>query len=134
MKLRLPLSSARSLVRQLITAGLDAADPYRALLKSVSLQGESLRVGRRIYDLSRTDRVIVVGAGKASARMAQALEKVLGRRVADGLVIVKTGHALPTKRIAIREASLPIPDRSGVHATQQLLRLVTNLGPEGLGL
>ncbi|MBX3333630.1 MAG: DUF4147 domain-containing protein, partial [Nitrospira sp.] len=121
MKLCLPPSSARSLIRRLITAGLDAADPYRALLNSVSLQGQSLRVGQRLYELSHIDRVIAVGAGKASARMAQALEKVLGGRVADGLVIVKTGHTLPTKRIAIREASHPIPDRSGVHATQQLL-------------
>ncbi|MBX3318471.1 MAG: glycerate kinase [Nitrospira sp.] len=132
MKLCLPPSSARSLIRRLITAGLDAADPYRALLNSVSLQGQSLRVGQRLYDLSHIDRVIAVGAGKASARMAQALEKVLGGRVADGLVIVKTGHTLPTKRIAIREASHPIPDRSGVHATQQLLRLIKDLGPRDL--
>lgn len=132
MKLRLPPSPAQSLVRKLITAGLDAADPYRALLKSVSLHGQSLRVGRKIYDLSRVDRVIAVGAGKASARMAQALEKVLGRRVEDGLVIVKTGHTLPTKRIAIREAGHPIPDRAGLHATQQLLSLVQRLGPRDL--
>ncbi len=132
MKLRLPPSPAQPLVRKLITAGLDAADPYRQLLKHVSLHGQSLRVGRKIYDLSRVDRIIVVGAGKASARMAQALEKVLGRRVADGLVIVKTGHALPTKRIAIREAAHPIPDRAGLHATQQLLSLVKHLGPRDL--
>lgn len=132
MKLRLPPSPAQPLVRKLITAGLDAADPYRALLHSVSLHGQSLRVGRKIYDLSRVDRVIAVGAGKASARMAQALEKVLGRRVKDGLVIVKTGHALPTKRIATREAGHPIPDRAGLHATQQLLNLVKHLGPRDL--
>lgn len=132
MKLRLPPSPAQSLVRKLITAGLDAADPYRALLKSVSLNGQSLRVGRKMYDLSRIDRVIAVGAGKASARMAQALEKVLGRRVEDGLVVVKTGHTLPTRRIAIREAGHPIPDRAGLHATHQLLRLVKHLGPRDL--
>lgn len=132
MKLCLPPSPAQSLVRKLITAGLDAADPYRALLKSVSLNGQSLRVGRKMYDLSRIDRVIAVGAGKASARMAQALEKVLGRRVEDGLVVVKTGHTLPTRRIAIREAGHPIPDRVGLHATHQLLHLVKHLGPRDL--
>jgi glycerate 2-kinase len=132
MKLRLPPSPAQSLVRKLITAGLNAADPYRALLKTVSLNGQSLRVGRKIYDLSCVDRVIAVGAGKASARMAQALEKVLGRRVEDGLVVVKTGHTLSTKRIAIREAGHPIPDRAGLHATQQLLSLVEHLGPRDL--
>ena len=132
MKLRLPPSPAQSLVRKLITAGLAAADPYRALLKSISLNGQSLRVGRKIYDLSCADRVIAVGAGKASARMAQALEEVLGRRVEDGLVIVKAGHTLPTKRIAIREAGHPIPDRAGLHATQRLLSLVQILTPRDL--
>jgi glycerate 2-kinase len=132
MMLRLPPSPAQTLVRKLITAGLDAADPYRALLDHVSLHGQSLRVGRRIYDLSHVERVVVGGAGKASARMAQALETVLGSRVDDGLVIVKTGHTLPTKRIAIREAAHPIPDRAGLHATQQLLSLVKHLGPRDL--
>lgn len=132
MKPRLPPSSAQSLIRKLISAGLDAADPYRSLLKNVSLQGQSLRVGRKIYDLSRIDRVIAVGAGKASARMAQALEKVLGARVEGGLAIVKTGHTLPTRRIAIREAGHPIPDRAGLQATQQLLSLVKNLSPRDL--
>ncbi|MDH4300650.1 MAG: glycerate kinase [Nitrospira sp.] len=132
MKLRLPPSSAQSLVRKLITAGLDAADPYRALLDRVSLHGHALQVGLRIYDLSQVDRVIAVGAGKASARMGQALERVLGPRLEDGLVIVKTGHTLPTKRIAVLEAGHPIPDRAGLHATQRLLSLVKNLGPRDL--
>jgi glycerate-2-kinase len=132
MKLRLPPSSAQSLVRKLITAGLDAADPYRALLDRVSLNGHALQVGGRIYNLSQVDRVIAVGAGKASARMGQALERALGPRLEDGLVIVKTGHTLPTKRIAVLEAGHPIPDRAGLHATQRLLNLVKNLSPRDL--
>ncbi|MDH5741125.1 MAG: glycerate kinase, partial [Nitrospira sp.] len=132
MKLRLPRSSAQSLVRELITAGLDAADPYRALLDSVSRDGHLLQVGPRVYNLSQVDRVIAVGAGKASARMGQALEKALGPRLEDGLVIVKTGHTLPTKRIAVLEASHPIPNRAGVHATKRLLNLIKNLSPRDL--
>ena len=59
--------------------------------------------------------------------MAQALEAVLGTRLNDGLVIVKTGHTLVTKQIAVIEASHPIPDRTGLLATQQLLRLTQRL-------
>lgn len=132
MKLRLPPSSAQSLVHKLITAGLDAADPYRALLERVSINGHALQVGSRIYDLAQVDRVVAVGAGKASARMGQALERVLGPRLEDGLVIVKTGHRLPTKRITVLEASHPIPNLAGVHATQRLLSLVKNLSPRDL--
>ncbi|MDF0665314.1 MAG: glycerate kinase [Nitrospira sp.] len=132
MRLCLPSSPARPLLQKLITAGLDAADPYQAVLTSVSLNGHSLRVGRRTYDLSCVDRVAAVGAGKASARMAQALEAALGTRLEDGLVVVKTGHALATKRITVVEAGHPIPDRAGLEATQQLLALIQGLAPRDL--
>ena len=132
MRLRLPPSPARPFLRKLITAGLSAADPYQALLKHVVLNRHSLIVGRRAYDLSHIDRIIAVGAGKASARMAQALEAVLGTRLDDGLVIVKTGHTLPTKRIAVLEAGHPIPDRAGLRATQRLLHLIQRLTPRDL--
>ena len=127
MRLRLSPSPARPLLHKLITAGLSTADPYHALLKHVTLNSRSLSVGRRAYDLSRIDRIVAVGAGKASARMAQALETALGTRLEDGLVIVKTGHALATKRIAVLEAGHPIPDRAGLHGTQRVLRLTQRL-------
>ncbi|MFZ1802997.1 MAG: glycerate kinase [Nitrospira sp.] len=132
MTLRLPPSPAQSLLRKLIAAGLKTADPYQALLNSISLNKHSLRVGRRTYNLSHIDRIVVVGAGKASARMAQALEVVLRPRLEDGLVIVKTGHTLATKQITVLEASHPIPDRAGLHATQRLLRLTQCLTPRDL--
>ncbi|MDH4153526.1 MAG: glycerate kinase [Nitrospira sp.] len=132
MLLRLPSSPARPLLLKLIAAGLEAADPYQALIKAIALDGPSLRVGRRTFDLSHTRRVIAVGAGKASARMAQALEVVLGERLEGGLVIVKTGHSLPTGRTTILEAGHPIPNRAGLVATQRLLRLVQDLTPRDL--
>lgn len=132
MQLRLPSSLARPLLQKLITAGLDASDPYHALLKHVALDRHSLSVGRRVYDLSNIERIIAVGAGKASARMAQALEAALGTRLEDGLVIVKTGHTLATRRIAVLEADHPIPDRAGLHATQRLLSLTQRLTPRDL--
>lgn len=134
MQLRVPPSPVRPLLRKLIAAGLRAADPYHALLASVSLDGCSLRVGRRAYDLAHYDRVIAVGAGKASARMAQALERVLGARLEGGLVVVKTGHKVPTKRITIVEAGHPIPDHAGLQAAEQLRRLIHDLTSRDLVL
>lgn len=132
MPLALPASPARSMLRRLIGAGLQAADPSQALLRTVHRTGHRLHVGRRRYDLRSFERIVVVGAGKASAGMAQALEGVLGRYLDGGLVVVKKGHRLPTKRITILEAGHPVPDRAGLSAAKQLHARVTELGARDL--
>ena len=70
----------------------------------------------------------VVGAGKASARMAEALEQHLG--ACWGLVVVPYGHARPCQGIEIVEASHPVPDQAGVAASLRILQLVDGLGTE----
>ena len=127
MSLRLPASAVRSLLRKLIGAGLHAADPYDALLRSVSFADPILHIGRKRYDIGRYRRVVAVGAGKASARMAQALEHVLGSRLTGGLVVIKTGQNVRTRRITLVEASHPIPDRAGLLAARQVQEMVAGL-------
>jgi glycerate 2-kinase len=132
MPLALPASPARSILRRLIGAGLRAADPAQALLNRVRRTGHRLQVGRRNYDLRSFDRIVVVGAGKASARMAQALERLLGAYLDSGLIVVKTGHRLPTKRISVIEAGHPVPDEAGLKAAEQLHARVAELSPRDL--
>lgn len=120
------------MLRHVIGAGLRAADPARALRSRVHRTGHRLQVGRRSYDLRSFDRVVVVGAGKASARMAQAIERVLGAYLDGGLIVVKTGHALPTKRLSVIEAGHPVPDRAGRKAAEQLRARAAELGPRDL--
>ncbi len=71
-------------------------------------------------------RVVVVGAGKASARMAEAVEAAWGP--CEGLVITRYGHARPTRGIEIVEAAHPVPDQAGVEATLRMLALLEGLG------
>lgn len=71
-------------------------------------------------------RVVVVGAGKASARMAEAVEAVWGP--CEGLVITRYGHARPCQSIEIVEAAHPVPDAAGVAATERMLALLSSLG------
>jgi len=74
------------------------------------------------YVLSEFRRVIVVGAGKASAPMAAAVEAVVGERLPiEGSVTVRYGHTAPTRRVPIREAAHPVPDAAGVQATQAIV-------------
>lgn len=71
-------------------------------------------------------RVVVVGAGKASARMAEAVEAAWGP--CEGLVITRYGHARPTRGMEIVEAAHPVPDQAGVEATLRMLALLDGLG------
>ena len=71
-------------------------------------------------------RVVVIGAGKASARMAEAVESVWGP--CEGIVITRYGYARPLNSIKIVEAAHPTPDHQGFLATQEILTLLETLG------
>ncbi|MEP6933252.1 MAG: glycerate kinase, partial [Nitrospirota bacterium] len=122
----------RPLLRKLIVRGLDAVDARKAIGQAISRNGEELVIGRRRYDLRRYERVVVLGAGKATASMAQAVEQRLGSRLHGGFVVVKHGHVAPTRRIVVAEAGHPVPDRSGQQAAARLCAMVEELGRRDL--
>lgn len=78
-------------------------------------------------------RTLVVGAGKAAASMALAVEQnwPAGAPL-EGLVITRYRHGLLTNRIKVVEAGHPVPDESGEHAAREILRLAKTLGPDDL--
>ena len=118
------LSQLRKDAETIFRAGVKAVDPIKAVGQHVRRQDEILDVGDRRYNLKNFQRVIVIGAGKASAAMAQPLEDILGDRLKEGLVQVKYGHSLPLRRIRIKEAGHPVPDKSGVEGAQKIVQLV----------
>ncbi|HQY90118.1 glycerate kinase [Caldilinea sp.] len=127
-------TEARHRYLDIMQAALDAVDPYRAVREQMRVEAGTLWVGDRSYRLARFRRILVVGAGKAGAPMARAVEDVLGDALAGGLVIVKSGHAAPTVRIELVEASHPIPDQVGVAAGQRMLAQVEAAGADDLVL
>src|SRR5919107_4993905 len=70
-------------------------------------------------------RTIVLGAGKASARMAAVFEEAWARvgGTCEGLVVTRYGHAVPTKAVEIVEAAHPVPDEAGLQAARRILAL-----------
>ncbi|TDL81248.1 glycerate kinase [Palleronia sediminis] len=104
--------SAQAGLRALFDAAIAAADPMDC-------------VPRALPDRP-AGRVIVVGAGKASARMAEAVESAWGP--CEGLVITRDGHDRPTRGIKIALAAHPVPDARGVAATARMLGMLGALG------
>ena len=105
-------------------AGVEAVNPYRLVLEAVRLDDRSLKIENISYDLNHFKKIIVIGGGKATAPMAQAIESILGRFITDGRIIVKYGHAAKLKRIKVMEASHPVPDEAGVKGTEEIIRML----------
>ena len=109
-----PLADLESIFR----AGLGRADPVGMVRSLLRLRGERLELGGGApqIDLGAFDRILILGAGKASARMALAVEEMLGDRVSGGVVAVKRGQAERVARCVVVEAGHPVPDAGSVRA------------------
>lgn len=108
-----------ALLRTLFDAALQAADPARAVPPFLPSPPRG--------------RTVVVGAGKAAASMARAVEDHWSGPL-EGLVVTRYGHAVPCRRIRVVEASHPVPDAAGTAAAAEILELVRGLGPDDLVL
>ncbi|MGE5644195.1 MAG: glycerate kinase type-2 family protein [Acidobacteriota bacterium] len=109
----------RRAARAIFKAALAAADPFDAVLGHAKIRGEF-------------EHIWVIGAGKASARMAAALERLLGKRIAGGLVNVKYGHLARLRRIELNECGHPLPDEAGVRGARRILDIAARAGERDL--
>lgn len=131
-----PATQSRQDAMAIFEAALEAAQPAAAIERNVRLgdQGRAMLVGGRSYDLDSYRRILVVGAGKATAAMATAVERLLGGRISGGLINVKYGHTEKLERIAINECSHPVPDQAGVDGTARIHALVSEARKDDLVL
>ncbi|QDW37378.1 glycerate kinase [Bradyrhizobium sp. KBS0727] len=113
------LGEPRQLLKAMFEAAIDAASPR-------------LRIPSFLPPPPK-GRTVVIGAGKASAAMAKAVEDLWPGPL-TGLVVTRYGHAVPCQRIEIVEASHPVPDENGHRAARRILEMVQGLGPDDLVL
>jgi glycerate 2-kinase len=117
---------ARRLALESLEAALNAADPKQMLKSRLLLDDSTLKADGCTFKLEKLTNVYVVGGGKASGSMAEALEQILGMRITDGIVNVPHGTKNKTSRIRLHGASHPVPDEAGVEGTRSMLELVKN--------
>lgn len=115
----------------------DLENIYRAAVREVDpaglIRGRVKKDGRTLLirgadsnisaDLSAYKRVIVLGIGKASARMAEALESILGDELTAGFVVTKYGHGLPLRKIQVQEAGHPVPDENSLKGARVIAQM-----------
>jgi hydroxypyruvate reductase len=113
-------------------AALKAADPEEAVRRYLRVDGETLIAGKRRYPFRNYERVFVVGAGKASAAMAKAVERALGRRIEGGLVNVKYGHVAKLRRVELNECGHPVPDDPGIRGARRIFEIASQASADDL--
>lgn len=112
---------AQAVLRKLLATGLKAADPRPAMAAHLPTPPRG--------------RTVVVGAGKAAASMAQALEAAWPQdKPLCGLVVTRYGYGLGLERIACVEAGHPVPDDASRAAADKILALAGELGPDDLAV
>ncbi|MBC7858870.1 MAG: glycerate-2-kinase family protein, partial [Burkholderiaceae bacterium] len=111
--------AARAVLLDLFQAALKAVDPLEVMTAHLPPPPKG--------------RTVVIGAGKAAARMAQCVEQHW-RGGLSGLVVTRYGHGAPTRQIEVLEAGHPLPDVAGQAAAARILETVRGLGPDDLVL
>jgi glycerate 2-kinase len=123
---------ARKLALRSLESALNAVDPKQIMKSKLSLKESKLKVNGYSFDLKKFRNVYVIGGGKASGPMAEALERILGKRITAGFVNIPQSNKHKTKIIKLHEASHPIPDQTGVKGTQRMLEIAEQAKKEDL--
>jgi glycerate 2-kinase len=116
--------TARKLVLESLEAALHSVDPKHILKSRLFLDNSTLKVDRYSFSLRKHRNIYVVGGGKASGSMAEALEQILGKRITSGLVNVPYGCEHKTNVIELHGTNHPVPDEAGVEGTRCMLEMV----------
>ena len=124
----------RAAVLDLAEVALAALSPSAGLRRSVTLDGKVLLAGGRSYDLSAVDRLVLLGAGKASAELATAVEQLLGPRLDGGVLVVPHAAEKPVNRLTVLPGEHPVPGPASVAGARALLGQAGRLGERDLAI
>ncbi len=127
----------KTIAKDIFSKGVVAVHPFKRLKDSVCLEKNRLCIrmhgdSEKAFDLEAFRRIFIIGTGKASASMAQAVEEILGDRVTKGVITTKYGHLLPLKKTETIEAGHPIPDQKGLEGTKKIKSLLSESGAQDL--
>jgi len=125
---------ARKLVLNALEVSIKTVDPRRIVESKVKIKSDNLVIDGFKLSLRKFRRVTVIGAGKASGAMAEALERSLSNRITRGLVNILEGTKsdFRTRRIELQEASHPVPSERNIAGTERMLQLLKGLSEDDL--
>jgi glycerate-2-kinase len=117
---------ARKIALDILESTLQACNPKDLVKKEVHLKGNRLQISSLTFNIDDYEHIYIIGAGKASGAMAEAINEILKKRLTHGLVNIPRGIAnnLKTGCITLNEAGHPIPDQAGINGVRRVLTLL----------
>jgi len=117
---------------RIFAAAINAVEPGAAVRRFVQRDGDVLTISGRAYDLQLFHRVVLLGIGKASIGMADALAEILGDRLSSGLVIPKYAPPGSHVPLTVLIGGHPVPDERSLEAGRKTIDLVSSLKTDDL--
>ena len=127
----------KTMARTIFSKAVSSVDPARRMKDMIRIEKDRLLIkteedSEKVFHLDAFKKIFLIGTGKASASMAQAIEKIFGDRITKGVIAAKYGHVLPLQRTEIIEAGHPIPDQKGFGGAKKIQSLLKESGPGDL--
>ena len=131
------LDEMKRMGKAIFSKALSAVDPSKILKDGIRIEKDRLWIrieenSEMIFNLNTFNKIFLVGTGKASNSMAQAIEEIFGDRMTQGVITTKYGHLLPLKKTEIVEAGHPIPDQKGYEGAKKIQSLLKESGSKDL--
>lgn len=122
----------RSAAMEIASKSLAACDPLRALKMQCAFKDGIFNAGAFTVEVADYDRVWILGAGKATMALAVGLEELLGEHLAGGIISVKNGTKVGTKKLLVYQAAHPIPNGVSNEAAKAIIALASKLNERDL--
>ncbi len=120
----------RKIALEIMEHGLEAINTERAVVNSVTLNGNILTIQGKEFDLSLFKNIKIIGFGKASARAALALEKILGDKIKEGIVIGL--HKSECEYVEVYAGTHPRPSEENIVASKRIYNLASSSDEDDL--
>ena len=119
-------------LQEIFKEAVDASHAGKAVEARLQVSNGAIRAGRRAIALDRVENVGIVAIGKAAPAMAEAVPEDIKEKMEFGIILTKAGYERPVDGFDVRKASHPVPDRSSLRATDEVVELVSELTEEDL--
>lgn len=119
------VAEMRANAASVFQAAIAAVDPEAAIISALTREKDTLYLKGKHFALQAFRRIVIVGAGKATAPMAGAMERLLGDRIDTGIIVVKYGYSSPLQKVKVEEGGHPIPDDAGLKGARDIAHLLS---------